>query len=386
MKGNSMPTSLHIRTIVLGILVCFVVLPHANAQKPKLSRAQVEQLIQIHQPDDVTASLIRNRGLSFPVTRKIVEALAAKGAKPLTLAALRDQIHLGTGRVVVETTSDSLIYLDGNQVGKAGADGLFLMSSVVEGDHEVIVRNDGYREASSKFSLDSNEDKHLSLPIEWLGGYLTISAQPLSARIQVAGPWSFEGSATDGKTPPGSYTATVSSDGYITQTRNFQIGAGEHHAEQFKLAIDIAAAQARANAGDQASLEMLYEALDHGETITCDVKTNGFDIMAGSTLNDEVITVSRAAISYGNFTVSPDKIVDVVNNPAQISSVSLKIATMNKKGTKENKKNFLFYNHGAAFVVVGNSGTINLVNLVCNGCDNSMNVLYALLQRVRGGN
>jgi hypothetical protein len=49
-----------------------------------------------------------------------------------------------------------------------------------------------------------------------------------------------DGSTTDLKCQPGTYTVTVSLEGYVSQTRSFQVAAGEHHAEQVQLALDPA--------------------------------------------------------------------------------------------------------------------------------------------------
>ncbi len=396
-----MRISLHIRAIVFGLLCCFALLPVASAQKAKLSRAQVEQSIQAHLPDEVIASQVRSRGLSFPVTRKIVEALAAKGAGSLTLAALRELIILGKGRVEVETAPGTPLFLDGKEAGNAGADGSFVLQDVVEGDHEVVARSEGYREAGSKFSLENNEDKRISLPMEWLGGFLSVSAQPAGAKIQVFGPRPFEGSANDAQFPPGDYRVDVSSDGYITQKHYFKIGAGEHHAEQFQLVVDLVAAQAKANAGDDASLEILKQAIDRGEQIICNVKTGGFDYNGvGPYVNDGIVTVSKTSVSlqypqYGGnywsvFTVSPDKILFLAYERTVPLSVHLKVAIMNKKGTKENKSDYSFYNTGAAVVdTVGRADQSNYIytkGIACDGCDYSLVILFRLLEKVRGVN
>jgi len=86
----------HRGSLLFGLLCCLILLPGGSAQMPKLTRAQVEQMSQLSGPDadDLLASQIRSRGLSFPVDRKTVEVLAAKGAGPHTLAVLRSQIQV----------------------------------------------------------------------------------------------------------------------------------------------------------------------------------------------------------------------------------------------------------------------------------------------------
>ncbi len=196
------------------------------------------------------------------------------------------------GTVEAHTEPGSQLFLDSKGVGIAGADGLLVLQNVVEGDHELIARSEGYQGADSKFSLAKNEAKQISLPMEWLGGFLSVSAQPADARIHIAGQRSFDGSTTDVKAQSGSYTATVSLDGYVTQTRTFQIAVGEHHVEQFQLAIDLAAALAKANAGDQSSLYILEQAVARGENVVVNIKTL-IGYYTGPGLIDGTITVSK---------------------------------------------------------------------------------------------
>lgn len=70
------------------------------------------------------------------------------------------------------------------------------------------------------------------------------------------------------KCPPGSYTVSVSKDGYVAQTRTIQIAIGEHHNEAFSLAIDPAflarevdEAKSKFSSGDTAGAEHLADAV-----------------------------------------------------------------------------------------------------------------------------
>ncbi len=55
---------------------------------PKLTLAQVEQLVAHGVPDSTLSSQIQKRGLAFTPSPTIVESLRAKGAGPLTLAVI----------------------------------------------------------------------------------------------------------------------------------------------------------------------------------------------------------------------------------------------------------------------------------------------------------
>jgi hypothetical protein len=60
------------------------------------------------------------------------------------------------------------------------------------------------------------------------------------------------------------------------------------------------------------------------------------------------------------------------------------VAIKNKKGTKEDKKDYYFYSAGARAVGGGPVG--EGASIDCGACDDSMNVLYSLLQKLRGTN
>jgi hypothetical protein len=246
--------------LLMLLTVAAVLLPHnARGQQPALPRltlGQVEQLVAHKVPDSTLSAQIEKRGLAFASSAAIVESLRAKGAGPLTLTAIaasvsrasevsekaRNPRHSratpGVGTVQVQTEPGSRLIVDGKEAGSAGSGGFFSLQSVLEGNHELIARNDGFREGRLRFSLANHEDKRVVLPLEWLGGFLTVSAQPAQAAIHVAGAATFDGGATDLKCQPGNYTVTASLEGYVPQTRTFQVASEEHHSEEIQLAVD----------------------------------------------------------------------------------------------------------------------------------------------------
>jgi tetratricopeptide (TPR) repeat protein len=110
---------------------------------------------------------------------------------------------------------------------------------------------------------------------------------------------------------------------------------------------------------------------------------------------DGVLTLSKTTFAFGpclvnrgfrmqhcDFRVSPGKILELENQPEQSSRIHVKVAIKNAKGDKEDKKDYYFYNVGAREVgdgAVGGPGT----SIICDGCDDSMDVLYGLLTRIR---
>lgn len=215
-----------------------------SGHKPSLSRAQLDRYLRIHTRDDLVARQIRSSTVNFALSSRMVDDLAAKGAGPETLAALREQIRVGTLHIMTE--GGSLIILDGVETGTTtGNFGNTVIEDVVEGSHELTVRKEGFVDGHLQFTLAKEEVKQLLLPLQWTGGFLTVSTVPQDAHIQVSGPALVEGPWSDAKVPSGNYTIAVFSDGYTPQTRSFAIAAGEHHRETLALAVDPAVAASK---------------------------------------------------------------------------------------------------------------------------------------------
>jgi hypothetical protein len=82
---------------------------------PKLTQAQVEQLVSNKVPDSTLSTQIQRRGLDFAPTAAIVESLRAKGAGPLTLETIEALLPKGTPGAVVsraQITAPSAGWID----------------------------------------------------------------------------------------------------------------------------------------------------------------------------------------------------------------------------------------------------------------------------------
>ncbi len=138
------------------------------------------------------------------------------------------------------------------------------------------------------------------------------------------------------------------------------------------------------------SLADLTNDIDAGKEITIPVRLNsgvGINNMVNATVRlAKTGFAFTASCCWSSFTVTPDKILEVTNQlqpnqREQLSRLHVKLAIKNKKGDKEDKKDFYFYNTAAQVM----EGTNGYGPIVCSRCDDSMNVLYALLVSIRGG-
>lgn len=132
--------------------------------------------------------------------------------------------------------------------------------------------------------------------------------------------------------------------------------------------------------GDR-DLEALSAAIEKGEEVVFKIKYySSGNLLTGSPgMRDGIITVSKTGVGFQpaagakGFSVSPDKVLDVINE--QPLRVRVKVGIKNTKGDKEEKKDFQFFHPSAS---------VNGIQFHCNECDASMNVLFAFLQAARG--
>jgi hypothetical protein len=135
------------------------------------------------------------------------------------------------------------------------------------------------------------------------------------------------------------------------------------------------------------SLAGLLRDIEAGKEISIHARYN--QAVPGCVYMDDItVRLSKSTFSIENagpfdFQVSPDKILNFENQSGEASRLHLKVAILNKKGNKETAKDYYLYNAGAS--AVGSAPGCQGSSVSCNGCDDSMNILYALLTRIRGG-
>ena len=104
-------------------------------------------------------------------------------------------------------------------------------------------------------------------------------------------------------------------------------------------------------------------------------------------MDDVIVRLSKSIFSLENagpydFQVSPDKILKFENQSGEASRLHLKVAILNKKRSKETATDYYLYSAGAR--AAGSAAGCQGSSVSCSDCDDSMNILYALIQRVRG--
>ncbi|HEV7682048.1 MAG TPA: SUMF1/EgtB/PvdO family nonheme iron enzyme [Pyrinomonadaceae bacterium] len=149
-------------------------------------------------------------------------------------------------------------------------------------------------------------------------------------------------------------------------------------------ARNLATLSAAVERGEEAVIDIKYNTLDSGERNWFTRSESGSESVY---LANGKVRISKAGVdfnfTYGldDFGVTPDRILEVVNEPHQNARIHIKVAVKNKKGNKEVIKNFYFYSPGAVTVGPGSGPAGHSVS--CNACDDSMSVLFELLQKAR---
>jgi hypothetical protein len=124
------------------------------------------------------------------------------------------------------------------------------------------------------------------------------------------------------------------------------------------------------------SLEQLSASIDLGEKVVFAVRTGVNEVHKGGEVGSHEVVVSKTAVVFRSkggediFVVSPEKILALDRDPKSWR-LRMKVAVNRQGGGREEKQKVDFFHPG-------------VWTTICAGCDTSMDVLYALLQKVRG--
>ena len=127
------------------------------------------------------------------------------------------------------------------------------------------------------------------------------------------------------------------------------------------------------------SFETLIAAIERDNEVFLKVKCDAI-VYPRHNMYDGLVSLSKTTIAFkgqycDDFASNYSKILELTYQP-QAYRIYLKLAIKNKKGDKEEKREYYIYNTGSTAPEPGNI-------IRCNSCDNSLNILYNLLQNIR---
>ncbi len=124
-----------------------------RAAKPKpLTKEQVLQLVAGGVPSERAATLVKQHGIDFLADERYLATLRLAGADDTLIAAVREARAAATAQLVVETSPNAEVYLDGELQGRANAQGELTMIAKL-GAHALKVSLNGKKDFEQSVTL-----------------------------------------------------------------------------------------------------------------------------------------------------------------------------------------------------------------------------------------
>jgi hypothetical protein len=231
-----------------------------RAARPKpLTKDQVLQLLTGHVPSQRAAELVRQHGIDFVPDDAYFDMLRLAGADDSLIAALRAAGEAMTGSLEIGTLPNAEIYIDGQLIGHAGADGQFALRPKA-GIHTLSVLHPGKLEFRQTFPVLAGKEVRIVAALADLPGRLFISSTP-GAEVTLDGMrWGTTDAAGQFPIPKvaaGTHDLRISAAGKIPYHQNIIVTAGTEQTIEAMLADTGATVNIMTNPGASVSLDNL---------------------------------------------------------------------------------------------------------------------------------
>ena len=152
--------------------------------KPKpLTREQVGKLVAVGVSSERAAALVKQRGIDFVADDHYLETLRVAGADDAVIAALREASRAVVASLVVATTADAEVYLDGESKGRANAQGALTLRAS-PGVHALKVSLKGKKDYEQQVTLPAGQTANVQATLVDLPGSIRVQA-PAGAEVFV---------------------------------------------------------------------------------------------------------------------------------------------------------------------------------------------------------
>ena len=131
-----------------------------------------------------------------------------------------------TAELTIRTTpANTLILIDGQDVGVTGEDGVLNLPTFKPGEHIIVARRERYRDAQRTIMLKANRSQIAQLDLSPMTGILNVNV-PGDAHIEIDGHGSYADKVSNLELDAGSYSITASKPGYQTIRKTVEIVPG----------------------------------------------------------------------------------------------------------------------------------------------------------------
>jgi formylglycine-generating enzyme required for sulfatase activity len=206
------------------------VLQALRAARPKpLTKGQVLELVAGHVASERAAMLVKQHGIDFVADEAYLETLRLAGGDDVLIAAVREAGKAVTAELLVVTSPDAEVYLDGALHGRADAQGQLALKAR-PGAHALKVSLKGKKDFEQSVTLAVRQTTRIEARLEDLAGSVRVQT---SAGAEVFLDNSSRGSA-DGSgqlvipnISPGSHELRVSARGRAEFRQSITVSPGQ---------------------------------------------------------------------------------------------------------------------------------------------------------------
>ena len=332
----------------------------------------------------------------------------------------------GEARLVVQAAPESLIEIDGAQVGATNQAGVLVVTGMQAGRHIVVASKEGYETVNRGVEVIPGRSDVVELTMVPRPATLSVTASVPDAIVRIAGVGEYRLPVTGRRIEPGSYRLTVSKPLFVEVEEDVEVRAGQSATLDFVLRprpVDELLSEVRTlfntrrysdvvrgartvlelhpQAGEpyllagralyelgnfDDSAAFLRQAIDLGQEVELPTKHRhaGLGLLENfcdgvlSLTKDEVVFRSFSSQDHG-FRAAPQRMLELRPQAARnrrVTRIDSRIAVL--EGGRERTRNFDFL-HKDTIRETNREG----ISLSCRGCDASMNVQAALLQYLR---
>jgi hypothetical protein len=138
-----------------------VLIEALRTEKPQpLTKEQVLQLVAGGVPNQRAAMLVQQRGIDFLADEQYLDMLRVAGGDATVIAAVREASAAVSGKLVVMTSPNAEVYLDGKLQGRANAEGEFAMNAM-RGAYALKVSLAGKRDFKQSVTLAAGQSTRI---------------------------------------------------------------------------------------------------------------------------------------------------------------------------------------------------------------------------------
>jgi len=216
-----------------------VLIQALRAVKPEpLTRQQVLQLVAGGVPSQRATALVKQRGIDFVADEKYVETLRVAGADEALIAAVREASAAIPGGLMVATSPNAEVYLDGALMGRADSGGELEVKKVKPGAHALRVTLPTKRDFEQIITVAAGVANKIAAPLTDLPGKIVVGS---TAGVEVyldgasRGKIDASGKLALADVPPGSHPLRVTAQGKKDYEQSVSVSAGQETEIQARL-------------------------------------------------------------------------------------------------------------------------------------------------------